>query len=267
MGGAQPYPDSGMLRLSLLLELAPQGGCLAHIPSLPGLCFRADDPAKALSLAREQVAVYGRWLLEQSAQRLNTATVALVRLLEKDSLSSVEIVEEERLAGSPVWLSGNPAAFFQHDRQPLTEAAVVAHLDFTRRVIAGFREIVTPLTAAQSAWSPAPGQRSIVDTLTHIGNCVWWYCSRVDDTLPEPEDNPTETALDRIDRLLQEAAGFLLKFPFEKRALIHVPKRFPTIDPAEQWTHGKVCRRQAEHAWEHVPGLHRRAEAAREVDV
>ena len=74
-------------------------------------------------------------------------------------------------------------------------------------------------------------------------------------------------ALDRIDRLLQEAAGFLLEIPSEKRVLIHIPKRFPTTDPAEQWTHGKVCRRQAEHVWEHLRGMHRRAEAARKADV
>ena len=267
MSEGQSYPDSRKLKLPLLLEVAAQGGCFAHIPSLPGLCFRADDPASALGAANEHVAGYGRWLFEQGALQLNPEAAALVRLLEKDLLSSVEIVERERLAGSPVWLSGNPAALFQHDRRSLRDAEIAAHMDFTRRVVADFREVVTPLSAAQLAWRRARGQRSIIDTLTHIGNCIWWYCSRIDDTLPEPDDHPAETALDRVDRLLQGAVSFLLEVPFDERALVHVPKRFPTADPAEQWTHAKACRRQAEHVWEHLPGMRERADAARKADL
>ena len=54
-------------------------------------------------------------------------------------------------------------------------------------------------------------------------------------------------------RRIPRRGEFLLQL--SARATFHVPTRFPTEDPQECWTHTKVCRRQAEHVWEHLPGL------------
>jgi hypothetical protein len=55
----------------------------------------------------------------------------------------------------------------------------------------------------------------------------------------------------RIERLLEAAGEYLLAVPLQARTTVHVPSRFLTLDPREAWTHTKVCRRQAEHLWEH----------------
>ena len=81
-----------------------------------------------------------------------------------------------------------------------------------------------------------------------------WSC---DDSLPEPDERPNEDPLDRIERLLETASQFLISLPFAAREEVHVPKRFHTRDPREAWTHTKVCRREAEHAWEYLLGMTR----------
>ena len=258
-------PDPPRLKVPLLLEVAPGHGCVAHMPVFPGLCFRAGDPAAVPAVASRHVVLYARWLREHDARELSPDTAELVRRLRAGSLSDLEIVETERRIGSPVWLSGNPAVLFQHDRRALSDASVGAHISLIRLVLASTRRLVAPLSPTQSARTPAPGQRSINETLEHIGNCIWWYCSRIDDDLPEPEEPPGEQWLARMDRLLDAACAFLLGIRLRARTDVHVPKRFPTSDPAEEWTHAKVCRRQAEHVWEHLPGIRRAVEVARET--
>ena len=61
--------------------------------------------------------------------------------------------------------------------------------------------------------------------------------------------------MDRIERLLEAARECLLTVPLESRTIVHVPTRFLTKDPHEAWTHAKVCRREAEHMWEHLQTL------------
>ena len=276
--GTDLCADSHPLPLRLLLDLAPGHGCLAHIPTLPGLCFRADDLAAVQAVAIEHAALYGRWLLAQGIPDLTPEAAALVRRLragtpspsawpEGTPLSGVEILETERRLGSPVWLSGNPAVLFEHDRRPLTQAVVAAHMRFARAVLACIGRLVVPLSDAQLAQKLTPRQRSIDETLVHIGNCLWWYCSRIDDNLPEPADPSGLRPMDRCDRLLAGAAMLLKAVPSAGRAVVHIPRRFPTADPDEAWTHAKVCRRQAEHVWEHLPGIRRAVENARQTDT
>jgi hypothetical protein len=85
-----------------------------------------------------------------------------------------------------------------------------------------------------------------------MGNCVWWYCSRIDDVLPEPVEISEEAPMARIERLLEVAGEYLLAVPLQARMIVNVPTRFLTKDPREAWTHAKVCRREAEHMWEHL---------------
>jgi hypothetical protein len=252
---ARPTADSQHTPLDLLVEDAGSQGCLGHIPTLPGLCFRAETAAELQNTALARIAEYVGWLLAEGLGDLTPEVSLLTRQVQTEDLSGVRVIETECLVGSPVWESGNPAVLFESDLQPLDDGAVVAHLRFVRRVLARMRQLVSPLSPARRAQRPAPDRRSLDETLEHIGNCVWWYCSRIDDGLPEPEEPPDEDPLDRIDQLCELAEAYLLGVPFSARAAIHVPTRFPTSDPHERWTHTKVCRRQAEHVWAHLPGL------------
>ncbi|HEY5271218.1 MAG TPA: hypothetical protein VII97_12855 [Anaerolineales bacterium] len=172
--------------------------------------------------------------------------------------TGVRVVETERRDGSPLWISGNPAVLFDYDRHPLDNTAVTAHLRFARQVMKRIRVMVAVMSPDQREHKPAVQYRSVDETLTHIGNCVWWYCARIDDELPEPDERAEETPMVRIERLLEAAGEYLLAVPLQARTTVHVPSRFLTLDPREAWTHTKVCRRQAEHLWEHLQTLSKR---------
>ena len=247
--------SSQPLVLDLLVEDAGSLGCLVHIPTLPGLNFRVEEALELKSTALLRISEYAHWLLAEDLSDLTPETSLLTHLVQTGNLANLQVVETEHLAGAPVWISGNPAVLFQSDRRPLDDDAVVSHLRFTRQVLEEIRELAKSLSSAQRARSPEPDRRSVDETLTHIGNCIWWYSSRIDDELPEPDDVPDESPLDRIDRVFADAETYLLGVPLSTRATVHIPTRFPTEDPQEQWTHTKVCRRQAEHVWEHLPGL------------
>lgn len=247
----RPRPDRAPF--DLLIEDAGARGCLGHVPALPGLSFRAPTAAAAGAIASERIAEYVAWLRAEALTDLTPETAACTEI---QGSSDVGVVAE-CLEGAPVWESGNAAVLFERDLKPLADDAVRAHLRFTRRAFDRMRGAVFGLASAERASRPAPDRRSIDDTLEHVGNCVWWYCSRIDDELPEPEDLPGEDPLDRIDRLFEIAEVYLLTVPLAERATVHVPTRFLTSDPNERWTHTKVCRRQAEHAWDHLRGLSR----------
>ncbi len=248
--------ESNDLRVfDLLVEDAGSLGCLVHIPALPGLNFRVEDTSELKATALARISEYARWLLAEGLDDLSPETMLLTQLVQPGNLDNLRVVEAEHMAGAPVWESGNPAVLFRSDRRPLDNDAVAAHLRFTRRVLERMRELVTPLSPEQRTRRPGPDRRSVDETLTHVGNCIWWYCSRIDDDLQEPDDIPDESPMDRIDRLFLAAEAFLLEFPLPVGATIHIPIRFPTEDPQEQWTHTKVCRRQSEHVWAHLPGL------------
>ncbi len=243
----RPKPDRSSF--DLLIEDAGTRGCLGHVPSLPGLCFRARTAEEAESIAPTRIAEYAAWLRAEDMIDLAPETA------NAEGPSGLRIVVAEHVAGAPVWESGNAAVLFQDDLCPLDDRAVAARLRFVRRVLDRMRDAIARLSASERARRPAPDRRSVDETLEHVGNCVWWYCSRIDDGLPEPAEPPGEDPLDRIDRLYDVAEPYLLSVPYPARATVHVPTRFPTADPTERWTHTKVCRRQAEHVWAHFPGV------------
>jgi len=250
---AAASPESSVLELRI--EDAGVDGCMAHVTALPGLCFRARTVGDLMKAAPARIEEYARWLEAERLCDLTSATRKLTQQVDTGEGIHSRIVVSERVAGAPVWESGNAAVLFDHDLRPLPDDDVRAHLRFVRRALGWIREAVEPLSLEARRRRPAPDRRSIDETLEHVGNCVWWYGSRIDDDLPEPEEFPDEDPLDRIDRLFESAEAFLLAVSDSARATIHVPKRFPTYDPAERWTHTKVCRRQAEHAWAHLCGL------------
>jgi predicted RNase H-like HicB family nuclease len=243
---------------NLLVEVAPGEGCFAHIPALPGLCFRANDPEEAGRIAPGQIANYSQWLLDEELVDLNSEVEALVRGAHIQNFTGIRVVETERREGSPLWISGNPAALFDHDRHLLEDLAVSAHLRFARQVVKRIRAMVDVMPPDQREQKPTAEDRSMDETLTHIGNCVWWYCARIDDELPEPDEPADETPMARIERLFEAAGEYLPAVPHQARMTVHIPTRFLTSDAREAWTHTKVCRRQAEHLWEHLQTLRQR---------
>lgn len=255
MDSAEHTDYSQLPPLELFIETAPGEGCFGHIPALPGLCFRAVDPAGLDQRSTEYIHNYINWLINESLTDLNPTVARLAGQASSAELRSCRVIVIEAKQGSPVWISGNPAALFDYDLHPLDDPSIFAHLRFTRTVFNRISNIIDPLSQSQRARKPGDEYRSVNEMLTHIANCVWWYCSRIDDELPEPNELDEEPRLARIDRLLVQAERYLISVPDSARNQIYIPSRFQTNDPAEQWTHTKVCRRQAEHMWEHLAEL------------
>ncbi len=253
----------GSQAFDLLIEDAGAEGCFGHIPALPGLCFRGESPEVVEELAAARIADYARWLSTNGLNDLTPETSFLIECLGGEAEGELRAVVAEHVNGAPVWESGNAAVLFEHDLVPLEDAAVDAHLRFVRRVLDRVHASVADLNAEERNRRPSPGRRSIDETLEHIGNCIWWYCSRIDNALPEPKEPAGEQQIDRIDRLFAVAGPYLRDVAISERSTICVPTRFPTEDPQERWTHTKVCRRQAEHVWAHLPGVRRAAHALR----
>jgi len=239
--------------LNLLIEDAGPLGSMVHAPSLPGHSFRVPDIEHVESIALAATREYVRHLHATTMEDLNPAVEALVAAWATGDAFRFQVAEH--VPGAPVWESGNAAVLFEWDRQGLSDADVHVHLRFLRRTLDEIRECASAVSHDRLRERPRRGRRSIDETLEHIGNCVWWYCSRIDDELPEPIEPPGEDPLDRINRLLDGAEAFLSAIPLAERATIHVPTRFPTKNPNEPWTHTKAFRRQAEHAWAHLRGL------------
>ncbi len=255
MDSAENNDSSQLPPLELFIETAPGEGCFGHIPSLPGLCFRASDPAQLDQRCAEYIHNYIDWLIIEQLADLNPTVARWVSQASSAGFGSFHVIIKETKPGAPVWISGNAAALFNCDLEPLDDPSITAHLRFTRKVFTRISSLLGPLSQSRLAHKPPDEHRSIDDMLTHIGNCVWWYCSRIDDELPEPDEPDQEPPLARIERLLGQAERYLTTVPEPARNLIHRPGRFQTNDPGEQWTHTKVCRRQAEHMWEHLVEL------------
>lgn len=168
----------------LLIEDAGAAGCLGHIPALPGLCFRGRTPEEAEESASARIVEYVRWLVSEGLRDLTPTTETLAARLRGEESMDLHIAASERVDGAPVWESGNAAALFEHDLHTMPDNDVRAHLRFVRCVFDRVRRLISPLPASQRVERPMPDRRSIDETLEHIGNCVWWYCSRIDDDLP-----------------------------------------------------------------------------------
>jgi hypothetical protein len=238
--------------LELLIEVTPDEACFGHIPALPGLCFKADNPDELYQKASNEVLKYLGWLIQEGILNTIPAATKLAKRIHSGSETDIQLVEKERAKGAPLWISGNPAVLFEADKRTLDNNEVNAHLRFVKQAVTRIKAMISNLTPERRQHKPAEDRRSIDETLRHIGNCVWWYCSRIDDRLTEPKEYPDEDPIRRIERFLKHASEFLLAVPFGKRPEIYIPKRFTTSDPNEQWNHTKVCRRQAEHVWEHL---------------
>ncbi len=260
-----PRPPRPARPLVLLIETAPNGAAAGHVPALPGLSLRAGDREQLVRLAGTKVVEYLRWLESEKLADLTPLTQELVKLVTAGFGDEIEVRVREAVAGAPLWLSGEPAAMFVDDRYALTDEEVAAAFRFARQVVRRMRMLTAGLADRQRAWKPAPDRRSLDETLIHLADCAWWYSSRIDDTLPEPGADPEADPAELLAGRLAAAAELLAQVPFDRRLDVHVPARFPSRDPKEPWTHKKVCRREAEHLWEHLLGLPRAIKMAAEA--
>ncbi|MGD8396443.1 MAG: hypothetical protein PVF43_13325 [Candidatus Eiseniibacteriota bacterium] len=262
------------LRLAVCLEIAGEG-TVAHLPELPGCTFRAGNAVQVLRVAREHVVDYARWCLDEGIGDLTPQVAAVTRRVADGAIADLEAVEAERRDGAPLWLSGQPACLFRSDYEALADDAVRAHARFMRAVARRMRMRVASLTPSQRAWKPAPDRRSIDETLWHLLAMIDWLDSRLDASVPsgddrKPSDDDRVVSDDdgpalALDGAVDKAERFLLAVPVDARRVVYQPRHAPGVDPTERWTHGKVCRRQAEHLWEHLVGLPRAIRAAAEA--
>lgn len=252
------------LALDLMVEFTPGDGAMAHVPDLPGLSFRPAGAADAGAAAWGAAALAGA----PAAARAHLAWLRARHgpLPPEDVMQAVGAMRfrlAEVQEGAPLWSSGNAAALFVRDHDVLDDASVDAHLRVAELALVEIRSLVATVARKRLAWRPAAGRRSLAETLEHLGNVAWWYAARLDDDRPESPELADEYPGDRPLRLLADARAFLLAVPPDRRTTVVVPRRYPTRDRGEPWTHAKACRREAEHALEHLPGVRRDAAAAR----
>jgi len=178
------------------------------------------------------------------AERRNFPVISVRRPIK------IRVMEE--VSGKPVWRSGNAAALFGPDLEPLTPQAVRAGFSIMHGLRAELLDRVEGLAPDQLEAKPHPDRRSIRETLEHLADCQWWYLSRIDDDLPYWENKCPKELFSRLAWLLNKAREYLQELPVERRALVYVPSRHPTLDPRERWTPRKVLRRLLEHEFEHL---------------
>jgi predicted RNase H-like HicB family nuclease len=221
------------------LEIAPgsDGGAAAHAPTLAGLVGFGWDERRAL-------------------RDLDRAADLYHAVLRRQGLASGPPGEHlfwrpaRRVPGQPFWLSGHATALLPPDRVPPSDRRIRRVMRIVRALQA---EHLGRLDRAPRQWGRSTSRhRTPEQTLVHMGDCAWWYCSRVDDRLPEPGRECPDEPRARLAHLLDFAERWLLDLVPRARGRVVVPRRFPSSDPNERWTAGKVLRRLAEHQFEHL---------------
>ena len=175
----------------------------------------------------------------------------------------IKIRVAEEIQGMPLWESGNPAALFGPDLEPLTPEVVQSGFVILEGLREELLDKLQGLAPEQIQAKPDEKRRSLYETLEHLANCEWWYLSRIDDDLSYFEDQCPRDPLPRLAWLLNKAQQYLLGLPTKRRALVYVPRRHPTSDPRERWTPRKVLRRLLEHEFEHLSVIDRDIAAAK----
>lgn len=248
--------------IQLYLELEPGGAGVAHVPDIPGCHYPGGDRDHLVGRASAEVGRYLDWCASHGLGDLDARVSAIVKARRKAVQASgpalVLRVAEEK-PGSAMSADDGPAALFDRDREPLEDAAVHAHFRVVRAAYEEIARLLNPLDPGDLARKPGDGSSSLEEVLDHVGSGLWWISSRLSDELPEPGGECPGHGLARIQCLIPWAESYLLSVPAERRSDVVVPSRFPSRDPGEAWTFGKVCRRQAEHIVEHLGAISRRS--------
>jgi hypothetical protein len=232
--------------IDLLVERsAGSGPWMAHWVGGPGCCWIESNHDTLIRRAAAEAGRYAEWRRAwQQAFGLPTG--------------AARVVEEVQTAGGPVGVSGSPMALFARDRAPVAIPNVLESFDVADQAWIDIKRLIASLSTAQRSSPPSVAKRTIEETLEHLGNCFWWYCSRIDDELPEWPDAGLSFE-ERADAFLRLARSWCReRADVDGPAVpLKVPARYPTDDPTEQWTLAKVIRRQAEHLWEHLGAIER----------
>jgi hypothetical protein len=234
--------------IDLLVERSAKGEpWMAHWVGGTGCCWIEKDRDALIRQAATETTRYALW---------RTAWEPEFSLPSGEA----KVLEEIQTTGGPVGISGSPMAIFTRDRVPVASQDVLEAFAVADHIWDDIKKWIARLSPVQRKSPPFPGKRSIEETLEHLGNCFWWYCSRIDDELPEWSDAGLSQEK-RADSFLKMARSWCLDRATTNGSVVssHVPKRYPTDDPLEEWTLAKVIRRQAEHLWEHRGLLERSA--------
>lgn len=218
---------------------------MAHWVGSPGCCWIDSDRDSLLRRAASEAGRYAAWRISWQPGFSPPSGAG-------------RVLEEARTAGGPVGASGSPMAIFAHDRAPVLSAVAGESFDVAVHAWTDIVRLIGGLNPAERSVPPSAGRRTIEQTLEHLGNCFWWYCSRIDEGLPEwPNAGLSFEA--RAGVFLWQARAWCLERAGTRGSGVTetVPTRYPTDDPAERWTLGKVVRRQAEHLWEHLATVER----------
>ena len=232
--------------IDLLVERSAKGGpWMAHWVDGIGCCWIDRDWDALAHRAKAEAGRYAAW---RSAWQRGFGLPS----------GEARVVETVQTGGGPVGVSGSPMAICAGDRAPAAITNVIEAFEVADHAWIELERLIARLTPARRSIPPSTGKRTIEETLEHLGNCFWWYCSRIDDDLPEWPDaglSPEE----RARSFLRMARAWCIKrAEADSRTVpVKVPARYPTDDPTEQWTLGKVIRRQAEHLWEHRETIER----------
>jgi predicted RNase H-like HicB family nuclease len=233
------------MTIQICLERGQDGPWMGHWPRLPGCCWIRPTHAACLAAAMNEILAWVAFLDEQPAP-----DSGLPRPAGDDT---AQAAEERTGQAGVVGESGAAMALFDIDGHPPGLNTLWPVVMTTAAAITALAGTVEP-----GNWNsrPHPNRRSLDDVFRHLGNCLWWYCSRLDDTLPEWPDGGL-TPLERFNNFLPLARQYYAEWPADRIQQVTVPHRYPSADPAEPWQYGKSLRRQAEHLREHLYYLQR----------
>ncbi len=223
------------------LEIARNGACLAHVPSLPGCNLRTPTREEALRRLPDAIVEYSNWL-----RRHGEVVPAVQRHVP------MEIAGES--VGFGPFDPGDAAALLPPDREPLDAPALELHLRLMGYSRADLLGLVRSLPDEVLDWQATADEASIRRVLRHIGNAEEWYISRLvppDSLPPEWAGDDALPILEFLEMERRTAVGRLRQLPEAERAGVFYATEW-TEHPEEPWTARKVLRRFLEHEREHT---------------
>jgi len=243
------------------LESDPAGVSMAHILALPGCITLEPSPDAALAALPAAVRDYAAWLTRHGEAP------------DFDAEARIEVVER---VPRGAYGSGGEMTLFAADRERADDAHIARILRLLEYSRADLLAAWQAIPAAARERAPAAGGRSPLGIIEHVRNADWWYLNRLRQDLTEPNYDPDIqvhqhvfrvelhgrfepvtlfAALAAIRAWLHDELPHLTE---AERTHIFPPSRFPTDNPAEQWTARKALRRMLEHEREHTANLRQR---------
>lgn len=225
--------------IEIQLEQGPRGMCMGHWAGSWGCCWLGNTSREVVNNSKKEVEKFIRFRKKWDPG------------IEIPEPGEIKVAEFVRNSAGEVGASGAPMALFSSDKNELSKRNVEEAFTVTGYIRQEIENRVEGLSKEEFEFQPNSNRRSLQETLQHIGNTVWWYCSRIDQKVDQWADNNLNE-LNRIEFFHEKARIFLLeKIKEGESNKVYIPTLYPTLDPGEKWTARKVLRRQVEHLWEH----------------